>query len=170
MGPGSGPVQDQGGNPKAVILHQSRLSRGDYLALRTRSPYDDGWPMPAHFIPVASASGSVNRNIHPPEGKPKPERKIVLSKKSPLLNASIPKFPPRALVSDYAVAFERSPRNQAAPAEGKDFERCVSITSSDAKGAIGPPVPAAAEVVRRERFTRVRPGIAVSPRASAVSR
>ena len=119
-----------------------------------RSPYDDGWPMPAHFIPVASASGSVNRNIHPPEGKPKPERKIVLSKKSPLLDAAVPECPPRASVSDYPAALQRSPRNQAAPAEGKNFKRCVSITSSDAKGAIEPPVWVAAKVVLCECLTR----------------
>ena len=98
-GPGHGPEFRSGARsrrePEGRDPAPEPVEPGGLPGSSNRSPHDDGWPMPAHFIPAASASGSVGRNIHPPEGKPKPERKIALSKKSPLLNASIPKFPPR---------------------------------------------------------------------------
>ena len=107
------------------------------------------------FYPGRVRVWSVGRNIHPLEGKPKPERKIVLSKKSPLLNASIPKFPPRWCRSATPPRHRNGyPETWRLQQRARISKRCVSITSSGAKGAIAPPVWVAAEVVLCEWLTR----------------
>ena len=83
MGPSSGPVQDQGGNPKAVILHQSRLSRGDYLALRTGRPtMTDGQcphilSRPRPRLEVSAGTSILSKENRSPKGR-------SFSRKNPL--------------------------------------------------------------------------------------
>ncbi len=83
MGPSSGPVQDQGGNPKAVILHQSRLSRGDYLALRTGRPSMTDGQCP-HILsrPRPRLEVSAGTSILPKENRSPKGRSF--SRKNPL--------------------------------------------------------------------------------------